>query len=471
MVPKHQSTRFRKSSSDTELLARCIDCIAIAGLLLAFAWYYLREWPDGYFSVLLISLAVYFWSAQAVGLYRSVRGIPLLHVSNLMLTAWACVVGVLLLLGYLLKVTADFSRVVFTAWLIVTPLVLLAWRSGLQYALIQSGVKPSISKSALIVGVDDAAASFYELLTHETTVNYSISGFIDARPATSLNSISVNDNLILGYLSDLSEIVENKKIDVVYITVAMNEETVISAALEVLSHSSTSVFLVPDLGLLQLRNSEWVFLGDQPMISVMDTPLHGVNSGLKRLEDLVIGALGICFCVIPMMIIALAIKIDSKGPVFFTQKRHGRKGNEILLFKFRTMAHQPGESEFVQATRFDPRITAVGRFLRRFSFDELPQLFNVLRGDMSIVGPRPHELSHHEELRGSISGYMMRYMVKPGMTGWAQVHGFRGQTDTAEKKEGRIKYDLEYINHWSLWLDLLIILKTPVAVIRGTNAH
>ena len=172
-----------------------------------------------------------------------------------------------------------------------------------------------------------------------------------------------------------------------------------------------------------------------------------------------------------MMLIALAIKLNSRGPVLYKQRRHGLNGQEISVLKFRSMTLDRDDQIFKQAQKDDRRVTRVGKFLRRSSLDELPQLFNVLRGDMSIVGPRPHALAHNEEYRGSIWGYMQRHKVKPGITGLAQVRGFRGETDTQEKMEQRFHCDMEYMNNWSVWLDLKIILLTPLVLISGKNAY
>ena len=198
---------------------------------------------------------------------------------------------------------------------------------------------------------------------------------------------------------------------------------------------------------------------------------RGVNGVLKRLEDLVIGSLLVAFCALPMLLIAIAIKLDSAGPVFFRQRRYGRGGTEFGVFKFRTMRVQDDGPKVVQATQGDPRITRLGAFLRRSSLDELPQLLNVLIGDMSLVGPRPHAVAHNELYRDQIIEYMLRHKVRPGITGWAQVNGWRGETDTLRKMVYRVEHDLEYIRDWSLWFDFKILLLTAFGRRVWRNAY
>jgi len=209
-------------------------------------------------------------------------------------------------------------------------------------------------------------------------------------------------------------------------------------------------------------------------VSLVDTPHQGVDGLLKRGLDVVLSSIALVMLSLPMLAIALAIKLTSPGPVMFVQRRYGLDGKEFAIYKFRTMTVvEDGMSAFTftQAQRGDLRITPLGAILRRTSLDELPQLFNVLQGHMSLVGPRPHPIALNEAQRKLIDGYMLRHKVRPGITGWAQVHGCRGETDTSEKMENRIRYDLEYINDWSLWLDFRIMWKTVMIVLRDPNAY
>jgi putative colanic acid biosysnthesis UDP-glucose lipid carrier transferase len=208
-----------------------------------------------------------------------------------------------------------------------------------------------------------------------------------------------------------------------------------------------------------------------PLVSVFESPIYGSNFFLKRLEDLVLGSL-ILLLISPFMLaIAIAVKLTSPGPAIFKQRRYGLNGEVIEVWKFRSMSVLEDGGHVPQAQKNDPRVTRLGAFMRRTSLDELPQFINVLQGQMSIVGPRPHAVAHNEQYRKLIHGYMLRHKVKPGITGWAQVNGWRGETDTMEKMEMRVKYDLDYINNWSLWLDLKIIVMTAFVGMRGKNAY
>jgi putative colanic acid biosynthesis UDP-glucose lipid carrier transferase len=229
--------------------------------------------------------------------------------------------------------------------------------------------------------------------------------------------------------------------------------------------------VVPDFFVFELLHSRWTDILGLPVVSVFETPFYGIDGMAKRLCDLVLGGLLLLLLAVPMAGIALWIKFTSPGPVFFRQRRYGLDGREIRVWKFRTMTVCEDGTDAVQATKNDPRVTEAGAFLRRYSLDELPQLLNVVAGDMSLVGPRPHANAHNEEFRQKVEGYMLRHKVKPGITGLAQVNGWRGETDTPEKMEKRVEFDLQYIRQWSLWLDIKILLRTAWVVILGQNAY
>lgn len=212
-------------------------------------------------------------------------------------------------------------------------------------------------------------------------------------------------------------------------------------------------------------------LGDVQTISVYDNPMSGGMAAVKRLEDIVLSSLALLMLSLPMLVIALMIKLTSKGPVVFKQDRYGMNGRKIKVWKFRTMQVMENSTQVKQACKNDPRITKVGAFLRRTSLDELPQFINSLKGDMSVIGPRPHAVSHNEEYRKLVNFYMLRHKVKPGITGWAQVNGWRGETDTVDKMKKRIEFDLEYIRNWSLWLDFKIIIFTILRSFTDKNAY
>jgi len=251
----------------------------------------------------------------------------------------------------------------------------------------------------------------------------------------------------------------------------MSAEQRIKKLTEQLADSTASVYLVPDLFTFNLLNSRWVDYQGITAISIYETPFAGIDSYLKRLEDIVLSTLILLLIALPMLVIAIIIKLTSAGPVIFKQKRYGADGSEILVWKFRSMTVQDNGEHIKQATKGDARITPFGAFIRKTSLDELPQFFNVLAGRMSIVGPRPHAVAHNEEYRKKIQGYMLRHKVKPGITGLAQINGYRGETDTLDKMEGRVHYDLKYIQTWAISLDLKIIFLTIFKGFTDRNAY
>jgi putative colanic acid biosynthesis UDP-glucose lipid carrier transferase len=238
-----------------------------------------------------------------------------------------------------------------------------------------------------------------------------------------------------------------------------------------LGDSTANVHVVPDLFMYCLMHGQMSHVGEVQTISVYDNPMQGSLGALKRLEDIFL-AIGILTVIaLPMLIIALAIKFTSKGPAIFKQDRYGLNGRKIKMWKFRSMTVTENDNVVTQATKGDNRITKLGAFLRRTSLDELPQFINVLIGDMSVIGPRPHAVAHNEEYRKIVDYYMLRHKVKPGITGWAQVNGARGETETVDKMKTRVEYDLEYIRNWSLWLDFKIVMFTLTKGFMGKNVY
>ena len=214
-----------------------------------------------------------------------------------------------------------------------------------------------------------------------------------------------------------------------------------------------------------------VNINGMPAVSVYENPVSGLSAIVKRIEDVTLSLLIMSLILVPMVLIAIAVKLTSRGPVIFKQLRYGLDLKPIKVWKFRTMRVMENGNDFKQATKNDPRITRLGRVLRKYSLDELPQFINVLSGSMSIVGPRPHAVAHNEAYRNIIRGYMLRHKTKPGITGWAQVNGFRGETDSLDKMQGRVMYDIDYIRKWSIFLDLKIIIMTVFKGFSGKHVY
>lgn len=245
----------------------------------------------------------------------------------------------------------------------------------------------------------------------------------------------------------------------------------VKTLLDSLRDSTVSIFFVPDFFIFDLIQAKFNYVAGVPVVCICDTPLKGYSELAKRITDVVISSM-ILLCIWPiMLLIAIAVKVTSPGPIFFKQNRYGVDGKSIGVYKFRSMKVMDNGDTVKQATKDDDRFTPIGGFIRKTSLDELPQFLNVLEGSMSIVGPRPHANAHNEYYRKLIKGYMIRHKVKPGITGWAQVNGYRGETETLDKMEKRISYDLDYLRNWSIWLDIKIILKTIGIVLKKNNAY
>ncbi|MFE8148805.1 undecaprenyl-phosphate glucose phosphotransferase [Brenneria goodwinii] len=316
------------------------------------------------------------------------------------------------------------------------------------------------NRRVVIVGDSGAGFQLIESIINAPWVGLQVMGYYLPKK----ESISgIYNSLNINYLGDIDALIDGARrgeIDKVYIALPMKESELISRILLELSDTTCTVLLIPDIFTFTVLRSRSEMVNDVPVISLYDTPMSGINMVIKRIEDIVVSVLILILISPLLLIIALIVKLTSSGPVIFKQMRYGLDGKAIEVWKFRSMTVMENGNKVIQAKKNDPRLTPIGGFLRKTSLDELPQFFNVLLGDMSIVGPRPHAISHNEQYRKLIKGYMLRHKMKPGITGWAQINGWRGETDTLEKMEKRIEFDLQYIQSWSLWLDIKIIFLT-----------
>ncbi|MGZ5042367.1 MAG: undecaprenyl-phosphate glucose phosphotransferase, partial [Usitatibacter sp.] len=265
--------------------------------------------------------------------------------------------------------------------------------------------------------------------------------------------------------------VKKHRVDLIYVTLPMASQPRIMKLLDDLRDTTASVYFIPDIFLFDLIQGRMDTIGGLPVLALCETPFFGMNAMVKRLSDIVLASLILVLIAPAMLAIAIGVKATSRGPVLFRQRRYGLDGREILVYKFRSMTVTEDGAVVRQATKNDQRVTPFGAFLRRTSLDELPQFINVLQGRMSIVGPRPHAVAHNEQYRKLIKSYMIRHKVRPGITGWAQVNGLRGETETVDKMQARIEYDLDYLRHWSLKLDFHIIWRTIFVVFKKQNAY
>ena len=385
------------------------------------------------------------------------------------LLGWVIVIAILMAIAYMTKTSSYFSRTVIITWCLVTPPVLIFGHWVVRTLLFNFAKTDHFNRNVVIVGINEISNKLSHEINTDLRLNLSLSGYFDDRRRHEYNNIKEED--ILGGLKDLPEYVKQNNIDVIYVALPMTQQARILNLLDELHDTTASVYFVPDLFMFDLIQARLDDVNGLPVVAVCETPFYGVNGVLKRISDIVF-AIIIFILLIPILIcIAVAVRIDSPGKAIFKQRRYGLDGQEITVYKFRSMTVTENNEVIVQATQDDVRVTKVGGFLRRYSLDELPQFFNVIQGRMSIVGPRPHAVAHNESYRKLVKGYMVRHKVKPGITGWAQVSGCRGETDSVEKMQRRIEYDLEYLRNWSLWFDTKIIFKTVFTIFNDPNAY
>jgi len=325
----------------------------------------------------------------------------------------------------------------------------------------------------LIIGAGDLGEIACDTMLDESWAGYKPVGFISDIQDKDFSYRSVP---FVGSFNDLEKFIEEQRITdnhihEVWLALPLQNSDQIQHILTQLKNTAVKTYLVPDLMGLNLTNFVVRESAGIPVFDLNSSPLNQGKALIKRLEDITLASLMLIVLSPLMVIISLLIKVGSKGSIFFKQKRYGLDGKEILVWKFRSMTTSDNGDNVTQATKDDARVTQIGKFIRRFSIDELPQLFNVLNGSMSLIGPRPHAVAHNELYRNQIEGYMSRHIIKPGMTGWAQVNGCRGETETLKKMEKRIRYDLEYIQNWSIILDMRILLKTISEVFKSDTAY
>jgi len=390
---------------------------------------------------------------------------------------WLAIVGVLLLLGYATKSSEDYSRRALFLWFLLTPPFLVGASLGIQQWLRALLVSSRYARNVVIVGTTKMALELARTLHTRPELGLKLrcvfidescgDGPIDEPTADAIRKVAGAEIRKGGSVSNY---VNTRHIDVVFIARETHAPGVREMCDE-LRNTTSSVYLIPDVSLYDLMQARAGDVDGIPVIALCESPLQGGRGALKRATDIVFAALLLVIAAPVMALIALAIKLDSPGRVFFKQDRYGLDGERIVVYKFRTMTVCENGTVVVQAKRNDSRVTRVGRFLRRTSLDELPQLINVLQGRMSLVGPRPHAVAHNEQYRNLIAGYMVRHKVTPGITGLAQVSGCRGETSTVDEMRQRVQYDLEYLRHWCWLLDIKIMLRTLMLFFRDKRAY
>jgi len=439
-------------------------------ILLVWAGIYSEAKVDTFNGIGLLGFAVGVFSFRNIGQELLDIRVRWFSLVRSMLRRWALTFAVVLFALYTAKVGATFSRLVMIGWLLSTPVLLTPVLLLCRRMAVSLYSAPGRRRKAVFVFFDEEASELAVTLSESPILGITPVGYFDDRDVPrGVNTAGLSK---LGEVSKAQEWIRNHRVDMVFIGLRGAHGARAQQLLDALLDSVVSIYFVPDYRPAGLRHVEYAELADMPVLVAYETPFLGLSRVSKRLMDIVMSTFLLMLASPVMVVCAIAVRLSSPGPILFHQKRYGAGGMEISVYKFRSMRNDPLPADGVvqQARRNDPRVTPVGAFLRRTSLDELPQFFNVLGGSMSIVGPRPHAVQHNELYRHQVRGYMLRHKVKPGITGWAQVNGARGETSTLDKMEKRIELDLYYIRNWSLTLDLRIIMMTALLVVRDRHA-
>ena len=404
------------------------------------------------------------------GTYNTTMFIESFWQAKTILAVTTATFGGFVVIAFALKVTEEFSRVWVFSWYL-SSIGLLFWRVGLTrlltYQLAASG---RMGRSIVVIGATDQAHAFLAQLRRMNHPWNVVAGIFDDR--ISRIGPTFGPYPVLGTTADLMDFARSHRVDEVVICMPWSAERRISEFIEQMRELPVYVRLASDLAGYLSTTPKLTLIGRIPLLDMLNKPIDGWRLIAKLISDKILGILILLVSLPLMALIAIAVKLDSPGPILFRQTRYGFNNRPFELLKFRTMRADRGdEPDVPQATKNDPRVTRVGAFLRRWSLDELPQLFNVLAGDMSLVGPRPHAVAHNESYAPQIHAYFSRHRVKPGLTGWAQVNNLRGETQTVEQMKARIAFDVDYIENWSLLFDMRILIRTALVVIRGENAY
>jgi putative colanic acid biosynthesis UDP-glucose lipid carrier transferase len=459
------------SVSDIPLLSyfkRVLDPLVILGTLFVLTGLHREPFSGNYLVLAIIAFFVAAFLHEQIDSHRNWRSGRLLAFARDIFFGWAIFVAIIVLMGYATGFAYYYSARVIAWWFIATPFALLAAHLGLRKyaAKLHRGGQ---LRSVVIVGVNQTGLKLARRIADSPDRMMEVRGFFDDRAAPRLSSEPAI--ALLGKMSDIAAYVRDGGINVIFISQPMSAQPRVRQLLDELQDTTASIYFLPDMVTFNLMQARFDEVGGMPVVAICETPFSGINSLVKRASDIVIASLVLLLLAPVMLAIAAAVKFSSDGPVIFRQRRYGLNGDDIIVYKFRSMAVCEDGARVTQARKDDLRVTRLGAVLRRTSLDELPQFINVLVGSMSIVGPRPHAVAHNEQYRGLIKGYMLRHKVKPGITGWAQVNGLRGETQTLDKMAARVEFDLDYLRSWSLSLDLWIILRTVKVVLGRDNAY
>ena len=452
----------------TTLFKSFIDpIIVVASLyLLHFFFDVTFSGPEVILAAMAFLLTIIFMDGTFLfmpGSFRSWQGL------GSFLGSWCFIILCLLAVGHASSIVDYFYPPYILTWFVAAPAALLLTHAGVRGLLLPSVFKAKRRRVA-IVGANQAGQALRARICGNPYLNMEFVGFFDDRELNRLEGITQAD--LLCTLSDMPEYIAKNDINRVYISLPMSSQPRVMKLLDELQDSTASIYFVPDFFIFDMIQAHVDHVAGIPVVCICESPFRGIKAVIKRASDVVFGLVILALIWPIMLATAIAVKVTSPGPIIFKQRRYGADGKSIMVYKFRSMTVMEDGTKVTQAQQNDQRFTPIGGFLRKTSLDELPQFLNVIEGTMSIVGPRPHANAHNEYYRKLIKGYMIRHKVRPGITGWAQVNGCRGETDTLDKMEKRVQFDLDYLRHWSLFMDIKIIFMTVYQVIkREGNAY
>jgi putative colanic acid biosynthesis UDP-glucose lipid carrier transferase len=441
-------------------------------------------------AVVCLMACLAFWGASVHGPYFLVAVLALVTSADLLdvvkpyrrpgwraslsallsiLLRWALVVGFIWASLHVSHLSHLFKFHILASWALITPVALWIGDSAAHRLLTRQPDGEGGVRKAVIIGLTEPGLLLEDRLNRDRSLRMHVVGFFDDRHVDRLPPEGLDR--ILGTQSELAEFVRSNDISVAYVTLPMTRSSRLEGLLDTLRDSTVSVYFVPNLFAFETVQPRFDVIGGMPVFAVCESPFFGASSIAKRLFDLLVAAVLVVLFAPLLLFVAAGVRLSSPGSIVFKQRRYGLDGREIVIYKFRSMTvSEDGHQQYTQVTRGDSRVTPFGAVMRRLSLDELPQLFNVLGGSLSMVGPRPHAIAVNEQYRKLIPGYMMRHKVKPGITGWAQVNGYRGGDDL-ESMRKRVEFDMDYLRHWSLALDLAIVLRTVAIVWQDERAY
>lgn len=443
-----------------------VYALTVVGNLYLLAWLYEQPFETPYQLLQLISGTLAYLLLRHHDLTAAWRPTQAGSIGTRVLISWGWIVGMLLFVGFFTRSAEAYSRVVLLAWFLTTPLVLLVVHLLAVFVLRQLVPEASEGRSTIIVFANDSARVLSEKLQRSS--GHKLLGYFDDRDEGRTGG-GIPGLALLGRASEAAQYVKDHDVKVVFVVLPDSGSRRAIESLDALGDTTASLYYVPDFFVFSMLKAKIGEFEGVPVLQLAETPFYGVDGLLKRIFDIGFGIFAL-IALTPVLIgIAIAVKRSSPGPALFKQVRYGLNGKRFEVYKFRSMVVN-NDADTKQASRNDNRITKVGAFIRKTSLDELPQFWNVVKGDMSVVGPRPHPVALNENSRKEVKRYMLRHKVKPGVTGWAQVNGLRGETANIELMEERIRFDLEYIRNWSPWFDIKIIVRTVVLVFRDDMA-